>query len=138
MTYGLFSAAVPAKNVEVQLAPCSSRHTRGMDAARTSNSATTAIRPNRTCCRCVLAAPTANAPRRRNSTAEASSTKRSERSTEKLTRSVFERAFEGLVIDRMDGNEEIFGRLMGDGEFRRLAVEHLLNRMYRELRKRPN
>lgn len=52
-------------------------------------------------------------------------------------RSVFERAFEGLVIDRMDGNEEIFGRLMADGDFRRLAVEHLLNRVYGELRKRP-
>jgi type I restriction enzyme R subunit len=49
-------------------------------------------------------------------------------------RTVFERAFEGLVIDRMEGNEEIFGRLMGDGEFRRLAVEHLLNRVYGALR----
>ena len=50
-------------------------------------------------------------------------------------RSVFERAFEGLVIDRMEGNEEIFGRLMADGDFRRLSVQHLLNRVYSELRK---
>ena len=49
-------------------------------------------------------------------------------------RYVFERAFEGLLIDRMDGNEDIFSRLMGDGDFRRLAVEHLLQRVYRGLR----
>jgi type I restriction enzyme, R subunit len=52
-------------------------------------------------------------------------------------RSVFEKAFEGLLIDRMEGNEEIFGRLMADGEFRRMAVEHLLNRVYADL-KRPS
>jgi type I restriction enzyme, R subunit len=39
-------------------------------------------------------------------------------------RYVFEKAFEGLVIDRMEGNEEIFGKLMADGEFRKLAVEY--------------
>lgn len=49
-------------------------------------------------------------------------------------RYVFEKAFEGLVIDRMDGNEEIFGRLMADGEFRKLAVEHLLEKVYRALK----
>lgn len=49
-------------------------------------------------------------------------------------RTVFERAFEGLVIDRMEGNEDIFGRLMADGDFRRLAVEHLLNKVYGQLR----
>ena len=43
---------------------------------------------------------------------------------------MFEKAFEGIVIDRMDGNEEIFGKLMSDPEFRKLAVEHLLNRVY--------
>ena len=47
---------------------------------------------------------------------------------------MFERAFEGLVIDRMEGNEDIFGRLMADGDFRRLAVEHLLNKVYGQLR----
>jgi len=45
-------------------------------------------------------------------------------------RFVFEKAFEGLVIDRMEGNEEIFGKLMSDGEFRKLAVEHLLHKVY--------
>ena len=50
-------------------------------------------------------------------------------------RYVFEKALEGLVIDRMDGNEEISGRLMGDGEFRNLAVERLLNKVYATLRR---
>ena len=53
-------------------------------------------------------------------------------------RYVFEKAFEGLVIDRMDGNEEIFGKLMSDGEFRKLAVEHLLNRVYKNLKQEEN
>ena len=48
-------------------------------------------------------------------------------------RYVFEKTFEGLVIDRMEGNEEIFGKLMADGEFRKLAVEHLLSKVYRAL-----
>ena len=49
-------------------------------------------------------------------------------------RYVFEKAFEGLVIDRMEGNEEIFGKLMADGEFRRLALEHLLHKVYGALK----
>ena len=48
---------------------------------------------------------------------------------------VFRKAFEGLVIDRMEGNEEIFTRIMGDGDFRDLASEHLLRKVYRSLRK---
>lgn len=52
-------------------------------------------------------------------------------------RYVFEKAFEGLVIDRMDGNEEIFGKLMGNEEFRKLAVEHILRKVYGAL-KRPS
>lgn len=50
-------------------------------------------------------------------------------------RYVFEKAFEGLVIDRMEGNEEIFSRLMGDGEFRKLALEHMLHKVYGALKK---
>ena len=45
-------------------------------------------------------------------------------------RYVFEKAFEGLVIDRMEGNEEIFSKLIADGEFRKLAVEHILHKVY--------
>lgn len=50
-------------------------------------------------------------------------------------RYVFEKTFEGLVIDRMDGNEEIFGKLMGDGEFRRLALAHLMHKVYSAFKK---
>jgi type I restriction enzyme R subunit len=35
----------------------------------------------------------------------------------------------------MDGNEEIFGRLMNDDEFRRIAGEHLLHEVYERLQK---
>ena len=52
-------------------------------------------------------------------------------------RYVFEKAFEGLVIDRMEGNEEIFGKLMSDGEFRKLALEHLLHKVYGTLKNPP-
>ena len=48
---------------------------------------------------------------------------------------VFRKAFEGLVIDRMEGNEEIFSRIMADGDFRDLVSEHLLRKVYRALRK---
>ena len=50
-------------------------------------------------------------------------------------RYVFEKAFHGLVIDRMDGNDEIFGKLIADGKFRKLAVEHLLHKIYGALKK---
>ena len=49
-------------------------------------------------------------------------------------RYVFDKAFEGLVIDRMEGNEEIFGKLMTDGEFRKLASEHLLHKVYKAIK----
>ncbi|MCK5345495.1 MAG: type I restriction endonuclease subunit R, partial [Candidatus Heimdallarchaeota archaeon] len=45
-------------------------------------------------------------------------------------RYVFDKAFEGLVIDRMEGNEEIFGKLMSDAEFRKLTSKHLLQKVY--------
>jgi len=45
-------------------------------------------------------------------------------------RLVFEKAFEGLAIDRMEGNEEIFGRLMGDLVFRRVVSENLLHKIF--------
>ena len=52
-------------------------------------------------------------------------------------RYVFEQAFEGLVIDRMEGNEEIFGKLMSDGEFRKLAMEHMLAKVYGSINRPP-
>ncbi len=51
-------------------------------------------------------------------------------------RYVFEKAFEGLLIDRMEGNEEIFGKLMSDKDFRDLAIEHLLHSVYKNLREK--
>jgi hypothetical protein len=40
------------------------------------------------------------------------------------------------MVERMDGNEEIFSRLMSDEEFRKMASEHLLNKVYRQLKTR--
>jgi len=48
---------------------------------------------------------------------------------------VFEKAFEGLVIDRMEGNEEIFTRLMSDTDFRQIASDHILQQVYHSLKK---
>ncbi len=50
-------------------------------------------------------------------------------------RYVFAKAFEGLVIDRMEGNEEIFSKLMSDEEFRKMASEHLLHKVYASIQR---
>jgi type I restriction enzyme, R subunit len=47
---------------------------------------------------------------------------------------VFERVLEGLFIDRMEGNEDIFDRLMNDPEFRNIAANELLRDVYNRLR----
>lgn len=49
-------------------------------------------------------------------------------------RHVFERMLEGLFIDRMDGNEEIFDRIMNDAQFRSIASDHLVHAVYKRLR----
>ncbi|KHE94172.1 MAG: DEAD/DEAH box helicase, partial [Candidatus Scalindua brodae] len=46
---------------------------------------------------------------------------------------IFKKMFEGLVIDRMEGNEDIFGRLMSDPEFRDLAQDNLGQKLYKVL-----
>jgi len=46
---------------------------------------------------------------------------------------VFNKMLEGLFIDRMEGNEEIFRRLMGDDAFRGLAAKHLIEQVYERL-----
>lgn len=51
-------------------------------------------------------------------------------------RQVFAKAFENLVIDRMEGNEDIFNRLMTDSEFRDVATENLLYKVYEGIRRR--
>jgi len=48
---------------------------------------------------------------------------------------IFEKVFEGLVIDRMEGNEDIFTRLMGDSDFRDLASNNLMQKVYKALSK---
>jgi type I restriction enzyme R subunit len=45
----------------------------------------------------------------------------------------FEGALEELLIERMEGNEEIFTRLISDPRFRNLAQEHLAEEVYRGL-----
>ncbi len=48
-------------------------------------------------------------------------------------RYVFTKAFEGLVIDRMDGNEEIFSKIMNDEKFRNTVFENLLHKVYESI-----
>jgi len=48
---------------------------------------------------------------------------------------VFNKMLEGLFIERMEGNEEIFTRLMNDDSFRGLATEHLVREVYEKIRK---
>ena len=43
---------------------------------------------------------------------------------------LFDKAFEGLVIDRMEGNAEIFTKLMADDAFRKLVANNLLHQVY--------
>lgn len=45
-------------------------------------------------------------------------------------RFVFEKTLEGLMIDRMEGNEAIFDRLMGDASFRKVASDFMLRKVY--------
>jgi type I restriction enzyme R subunit len=53
-------------------------------------------------------------------------------------RHVFERMLEGLFIDRMEGNEEIFDRIMQDANFRDVASAQLVREVYERLRQREN
>ena len=44
-----------------------------------------------------------------------------------------EARLEEAIVDHLckqGGYEEVFGKLMGDGELRKLAVEHLLHKVY--------
>ena len=40
-----------------------------------------------------------------------------------------------LFIDRMEGNEEIFSRVMTDKQFRAAAHEHLASEIFRRVQK---
>jgi type I restriction enzyme R subunit len=47
---------------------------------------------------------------------------------------VFVKALEGLFIDRMEQNEEIFAKYMNDADFRKVVSEHLLKQVYEQIR----
>jgi type I restriction enzyme R subunit len=49
-------------------------------------------------------------------------------------RYVFVKALEGLFIDRMEQNEEIFAKYMNDSDFRKVVSEHLLKQVYDQIR----
>jgi len=49
-------------------------------------------------------------------------------------RLVFENMLEGLFIERMEGNETIFAKVMNDNKFRAAAAEHLGREAYQKLR----
>jgi len=49
-------------------------------------------------------------------------------------RFVFEKALEGLFIDRMEQNEDLFARYMNDAEFQRIVKEYLLRDIYTRIR----
>jgi type I restriction enzyme R subunit len=52
-------------------------------------------------------------------------------------RLVFEKELDGMFIDRMEGNEDIFRRVMQDEEFRSVAAGYLMNRIFRQARQSP-
>jgi type I restriction enzyme R subunit len=52
--------------------------------------------------------------------------------------SFLERMLDELFIDRMEGNEEIFSRVMTDKEFRSAAHEHLALEIFRRIRDRED
>ena len=47
---------------------------------------------------------------------------------------IFEEMLERLFIDRMEGNEGIFDRVMSDKKFRKIVSEHLVHDVYDKLR----
>ena len=50
---------------------------------------------------------------------------------------VLKKAVEGLFIDRMDQNEELFAKYMNDAAFRKLVDEYLLTQVYEQIREQP-
>jgi len=49
---------------------------------------------------------------------------------------VFDKALEGLFIDRMDQNQEIFARYMNDRQFQEIVAATLLRQVYKQIRER--
>lgn len=46
----------------------------------------------------------------------------------------FDKALEGLIIDRMEQNEDIFARFMNDREFQKVVSSNLLHQVYDQIR----
>jgi type I restriction enzyme R subunit len=53
-------------------------------------------------------------------------------------RFVFAKALEGLFIDRMDQNQDIFTRYMNDADFQKVVSERLLQQVYEQIRAEGN
>jgi type I restriction enzyme R subunit len=51
---------------------------------------------------------------------------------------VFEKMLEGLFIERMEGNEEIFTKLMNNDKFKNLATKHLIREVYERINSNIN
>jgi type I restriction enzyme R subunit len=49
-------------------------------------------------------------------------------------RFVFVKALEGLFIDRMEQNEDLFAKYMNDPDFKKVVSEHLLRQVYQQIR----
>lgn len=47
---------------------------------------------------------------------------------------VVEKMLESLFLERMEGNEEVFSRVLGSGKLRAVAVKHIAAEVYRKLR----
>lgn len=50
---------------------------------------------------------------------------------------VMEKELEGWFIDRMEGNDEVFRKVMGDERLRQMASDYLLRRIYDRARQTP-
>lgn len=51
---------------------------------------------------------------------------------------VFNKQLENLFVERMDGNEEIFVRLMNDEAFRHSAASYLMKAVYQQVKADEN
>ena len=47
---------------------------------------------------------------------------------------LFDKELEGLLVDRMEGNDEVFRRVIQDEQFRAVASAYLMNRVYEKAR----
>ena len=55
-------------------------------------------------------------------------------SSARAFRFVFDKALEGLFIDRMEQNEELFAKFMNDPNFQNIVTEHLRRQVYDQIR----